>query len=471
MQLINTSELTPSLIMKWAASLLLPVLLYFLLSTFGDPATLKPEMIMFLCVTLWAVCAWAMGTMNDTAVALLLPIFYVLFCGVKQRVVFSPWLGDVAIIVIGGFVLGKIMAVTGLGKRIALACVRATGGSFVGAMVGIAIGAAIIAPLVPSIMGKAAIFTAIAIALCDTLQLKPKGKEATAVLLATCVAVGSTKLCYLTGAGDLVMGMALVDKVLNTQTMWLEYSLYNFLPGMLYLALSVAIILVALRVRIPKEFISATVKETYATLGPMTDEQKRALLLLVLTIVLLATDRFHGIPAGSVLIVITGIAFLPGVGLMDAKRLSTINFAPLFFVMGCMSIGAAGQALKATDWLANLVLPMLNGLSSSMVGFASYWVGVGLNFLLTPLAATSAFSTPITQLGVALGIEPRTLYFAFQYGLDNIIFPYEYALYLYFYSSGYVSFKLMAFVLALRMVLTGFFVAFVAVPWWNFILG
>ena len=195
MQLFNTSELTPSLIMKWAASLLLPVLLYFLLSTFGDPATLKPEMIMFLSVTLWAVCAWAMGTMNDTAVALLLPIFYVLFCGVKQRVVFSPWLGDVAIIVIGGFVLGKIMAVTGLGKRIALACVRATGGSFVGAMVGIAIGAAMIAPLVPSIMGKAAIFTAIAIALCDTLQLKPKTKEATAVLLATCVAVGSTKLC------------------------------------------------------------------------------------------------------------------------------------------------------------------------------------------------------------------------------------------------------------------------------------
>lgn len=468
--LINTSDLTPSFLIKWLVSLLLPVLLYFLLSTFGDPATLKPEMIMFLSVTLWAVCAWAMGTMNDTAVALILPILYVLLCGVKQRVVYSPWLGDVAIIVIGGFVLGKIMAATGLGKRIALACIRFTGGSFVGAMVGISIGAAIIAPLVPSIMGKAAIFTAIAVALCDTLNLKPRTKDATAVLLATCVAVGSTKLCYLTGAGDLVMGMALVDKVMGTHTMWLEYALYNFVPGMLYLVMSVAIILVVLRVRIPKEFIQKTVRETYATLGPMSDEQKRALYLLLMTIILLATDRFHGIPAGNVLIVITGIAFLPGISLMDGKRLSSINFAPLFFVMGCMSIGAAGQALKATDWLANLVLPLLNDLSATMVGFASYWVAVALNFLLTPLAATSAFSTPITQLGVALGIEPRTLYFAFQYGLDNIIFPYEYALYLYFYSSGYVSFKLMALVLGIRMILTGFFVAFVAIPWWNFVL-
>ena len=290
------------------------------------------------------------------------------------------------------------------------------------------------------------------------------------MLLATCVAVGSTKLCYLTGAGDLVMGMALVDKVIGTQTMWMEYALYNFLPGMLYLVMSVAIILIALRVRIPKEFISTAVRDAYDTLGPMTDEQKRALGLLILTIVLLATDRFHGIPAGSVLIVITAISFLPGIQLMDGKRLASINFAPLFFVMGCMSIGAAGQALKATDWLANLVLPLLNDLDATMTGFASCWVAAALNFLLTPLAATSAFSTPIAQLGVALGVEPRVMYFAFQYGLDNLIFPYEYALYLYFYSSGYVSFRLMTMVLALRMVLTGFFVAFVAIPWWNFIL-
>lgn len=458
------------MIIKWAVSLILPILLYILLSAFGDPATLKPEMIMFLSVTLWAVSAWAMGTMNDTAVALLLPILYIMLCGVKQRVVFSPWLGDVAIIVIGGFVLGKIMSVTGLGKRIALACVRYMGGSFVGAIIGIALGAAIIAPLVPSIMGKAAIFTAIAVALCDTLNLKPKSREATAVLLATCVAVGSTKLCYLTGAADLVMGMALVDKVIGTHTMWMEYALYNFLPGMLYLVMSVAIILVVLRVRIPREFIATTVRDAYDSLGPVTAEQKRALALLLLTIVLLATDRFHGIPAGNILVIITAISFLPGVSLMNGKHLSTINFAPLFFIMGCMAIGSAGQALKATDWLANMVLPLLNDLSATMTGVASYWVAAALNFLLTPLAATSAFSTPIAQLGVALGVEPRVLFFAFQYGLDNLIFPYEYALYLYFYSSGYVSFRLMALVLGIRMILTSLFVAFVAIPWWNLVL-
>jgi hypothetical protein len=41
---------------------------------------------------------------------------------------------------------------------------------------------------------------------------------------------------------------------------------------------------------------------------------------------------------------------------------------------------------------------------------------------------------------------------------------------LYFFSTGYMLFKDMVKVLALRMVLTGFFIAFIAIPFWKFIL-
>ena len=90
-----------------------------------------------------------------------------------------------------------------------------------------------------------------------------------------------------------------------------------------------------------------------------------------------------------------------------------------------------------------------------------------MNFLLTPLSATSTLSAPITELGVQMGIDPRLLYFSFQYGLDNLLFPYEYALYLYFYSSGYIRFKDMLVVMALRMILAGIFVAVIAMPYWR----
>lgn len=468
--LLNILDWSRPVTIKWLASLALPGLLYVLLTTYGDPATLNPNMIMFLCITLWAVCAWAMNTLNDVAVGLLLPMLYVAFCGVKQGVVFRPWLGDVAIISIGGFVLGKIMGASGLGKRIALASVRSMGGSFVGAMAGLGIGAAIIAPLVPSIMGKAAIFTAIAVALCDALNFRAKTREASAVLLAACVAVGATKLCYLTGAGDLVMGMALADKVMGTHTMWMDYAIHNFVPGMLYMVLSIAIVLLVLRTKTSKKSLKASVETAYAELGPMTPEQKRATALLIFTLVMLATDKLHGFSAGGVLMFITALAFVPGISLMDGKRLTSVNFSPLFFIMGCMSIGAAGGALGVTDWLAGLVLPLLNGYGPTFTGVASYWVGAGLNFLLTPLAATSTITSPLVKLGMELNMEPRILYYAFQYGLDNIIFPYEYALYLYFYSSGYINFRDMALVLVVRMVLAAVFVGLVAIPWWSFII-
>ena len=347
---------------------------------------------------------------------------------------------------------------------------RAAGGSFAGALCGITLGAAIVSPLVPSIMGKAAIFCAVALSLCDALDFKPKSREATAVVLGTCLAVGSTKLCYLTGAADLTMGMGLADKIMGTQTTWMQYALHNFVPGMLYTAMSLAIVLLVLRSPVKKDVLRCVVQEKYRELGVMAPEQKRALALLVLTLALLATDSLHGISAGVVLVLVSVASFLPGVSLMDGPRVNKVNFAPLFFIMGCMCIGSAGGFLKVTDWLANLVLPLFSNMGPTVAGLCSYLVGFLSNFLLTPLAATSTLTSPITELGMDMGLDPRLLYYSFQYGLDNLLFPYEYALYLYFFSSGYINFKEMLLVMAIRIVLAGAFVAFVAVPYWRLVL-
>jgi di/tricarboxylate transporter len=168
-----------------------------------------------------------------------------------------------------------------------------------------------------------------------------------------------------------------------------------------------------------------------------------------------------------VLVAIAVAAFLPGIGLMDAKRIHGVNFAPLFFIVGCMSIGSAGGALGVTQWLADQVLPLLGDAGAMAASVGAYVMGVALNFVLTPLPAVSTLSAPVTALGMQMGLDPKLLYFSFQYGLDNLIFPYEYAIYLYFFSSGYIDFRRMALVMGIRIFLAGGFVAFVAVPFWR----
>ncbi len=462
-----SSTLNRGMIIKWLANIAIPIAAYYLLVTF---TSLTPPQAGFMACTLWAVCAWVLGTLNDVAVGILLPGMYILFTGVNYGVVYGPWRSNIWVISVGGFILGKIIGESGLGKRIAMSSVKALGGSFAGALLGFTIGAIILSPLVPSIMGKAAIFMGIAISLCDALDFKAKSREATAIVLGTCIAVGSTKLAWLTGAGDLVMGMGLVDKVMNIHTTWMEYALYNCVPALIYTFINMILVLLILRTSTDNASIKKIVTEAHSALGPMTHEQKKAMYLLLLTVLLLATDKLHGIDAGVVLMVITAIAFIPGVDLMNSKRLSTVNFAPIFFIMGCMAIGSTGGFLKVTQWLAGLVLPLFGDMGAFGASLSSYITGAGLNFLLTPLAATSTFSSPLAELGLQMGLDPRILYFSFQYGLDNLIFPYEYALYLFFFSSGYINFKDMVLVMSVRLVVSGLFVACIAMPWWRLVL-
>ena len=91
------------------------------------------------------------------------------------------------------------------------------------------------------------------------------------MVLGTCLAVGSTKLCYLTGAADLTMGMGLADKIMGTQTTWMQYALHNFVPGMLYTAMSLAIVLLAAARR--SRMSCAVVQEKYRELGVMAPER------------------------------------------------------------------------------------------------------------------------------------------------------------------------------------------------------
>lgn len=465
--MLKNSTLSRNMIWSWVFNLALPIGVFLALISH---TSLDHAQAAFLAVTTWAICAWILGTLNEIAVGILLPGLYVLCCsGITLQTVYDPWRSDVWIISVGGFILGKTIASTGLGRRIALFSVEKMGGTFAGALFGMTLAAIIISPLIPSIMGKAAIFCGIAISLCDTLSFQKKSRQASAILLGTAIAVGSTKLGYLTGGGDLVMGMEILDSLTHARTSWLEYALWNLPPSLLYTFVSLCLVLLVLREKSPSNAMKGLVEESWHLEGPMNGQQKKALWLLLLTVLLLATDKYHGIDPGIVLILISALAFVPGINLMNAQLLASINFAPLFFIMGCMSIGAVSHELKVTEWLASLVLPIFSHAGEIMTSGCAYLAGAGLNFILTPLAVTSTMTAPLVELGLDTGIDPKIIFFSLQYGLDNIIFPYEYALYLYFFSFGYIRLRDMILVMGLRMIVSFFFVIGIALPWWQYL--
>ncbi len=456
------------LLMKWLFSLIVPAIVYFALPIDGKAMT--HEMAMFLAVTIFMVCVWGFELVNDTATGLVLPVLYMALCGVPGKIVYNNWLGDVPNIVIGGFIFCKILQDTGLGKRIGLGCMKLMGGSFIGTIWGLMIAVYIINPLVPAITGKGIIFCAIVISLCESLDFKKQSREATALMMVAFLAVASSKNGFLTGGGDLPMGMALVDGVMGLKTGWLQYATWNLLPATVFTIMSVAIVIILLPAKVNKDDLRNALYTRYAELGPMRREEKVAAVLLVITLIVLITDKLHGMTPGMGLILLATVSFLPGVKIMDGKKIKEINFCPIFFVMGCMAIGSAGNYLKVTQWMADSTFGYMEGLGLYATSICTYLVGVVGNFILTPLAATVSFSAPIAELGVQMGLEPRILYLSFKYGFDNYLFPYEYAVLLIFYGFGYIHFGSMVKVLAARMILTIPFLLAVAIPWWQWIM-
>jgi len=66
-------------------------------------------------------------------------------------------------------------------------------------------------------------------------------------------------------------------------------------------------------------------------------------------------------------------------------------------------------------------------------------------------------------------MNPLPMLYSFLYGLDQYIFPYEYALHMYIFSTGYITPKHMFKGLGLRILFVAVILMLLQVPYWKLI--
>lgn len=451
--------------LQWIIALGVPLFLFLMPAT---PVLTKP-ILKFLAITSWAVASWVFGIIPEIVVGFILPVLYIVVGVATPKDAFSPWLTNVPWISFGGLILTAMMMTTGLASRVAYKAILITGGSYKRTIIGLMLGGLVVAPLIPSIIGKAALFAIIGVSICQALHLEPQSKTASGIMMGAFLAVAGPKLSYLTGAGDGPLAMGLVAKVTGTMITWGEFALHNAVIGIIYSFLALLVLFVTIKP--DKEFDSLEViKARYRELGPMTLQEKKAGIILVLALILMVTDFLHKVDVGWVLMMVSAVAFLPGVGVLKVQDLNKTNFAMVFFVAGAMSIGPIAGQTGIVKLAANTLIPLLHG-SSLYTYMCVYFFGVILKFFLTPLAAVAMFVSTIAEIALQLGIHPYLLVYVFKYGVDQYLFPYEYAVLLYVYSFGYMSLNSIIRVMLPRMFVTGVFLVLIAYPYWKFFCG
>ncbi len=447
---------------KWAIAFVLPFVIYFTFLIF-EPN--EHKMAMFFAITSWAVGMWAFSLMPDAIVALLLPVLYMNLCGTPSNVVFSSWLGETPYIIITGFILSKTMQETGLGKRIGLFCINAARGSFAGTLWGILIASFLITPVVPTLLGKSIMFCTILVAVCEVLKLEKGSNASTALMLSAFFALSASGNAVITGNIALPLVVERVSQVTGETISWLGFAQINFIPSLLFGIVSILLLQFCLPAKINKEELKSAISKQYEELGKITKDEKILLFIMVGILTMLALSGAIGLKTSTILMVAVFAFFLPFIGIMNGKKLASINFTPLFFVMSCLSIGSAATQLNATAWIAENLLGGLKEMSvlgASLTGFFTAFV---INFVMTPVSAMATFTPAVAQIALDLGINPYVLVGSFTAGYSSIILPYESATLLLFYSFGYIDFKKMVLLLGLRTIAYAIVLATLTLPY------
>ena len=134
-----------------------------------------------------------------------------------------------------------------------------------------------------------------------------------------------------------------------------------------------------------------------------------------------------------------------------------------------MSIGSVGGYLNIGTLLADFVAPYAVGASTNFVLLGVWFIALGTNFLLTPMAVLSALAAPVSAVVGAVGISPLAAGYLMFSNLNQVILPYENAGWLLFYSFGFIKIDEFVKFMSIRMVIHLIYCFIVLIPYWSLI--
>lgn len=438
---------------------------------FIAPRGVSEQLPLYMALSAFAVILWVFEIFPPPATAAGLTFAYILLLGMDPELVFAPWSTSLIWIGFGGMLFGEAMKGTGLARRIALRCLLFVGGSFTGLVVGFAIAGVILGLLLPSIFARVVIFCAIGIGIIDTLSLDKKSRMSSTIILMAFFAASAPCMMFLHTSESFIWAFEVMFGKGNSPVTFWDYVTHGTLISLLYVVVSFAVIyLVKGKEKLPpREELRHAVETAYHDMGRITGSELRLLVLVLVGISAFMLQPWTGLDAVYVFAFVSLLCYLPPLRIEPPENFGKLQIVFLIMMTGCIAMGMVGTAVGANAWAVSKITPFLASLSPTMGVISAYIAGALVNFVLTPLAATAAFAPAFGELGVQMSINPLPLFYAFSYGLDQYVLPYEMVPFLYIFTTGYINLGHVVKALALRALLAGIIIAAFAVPYWIFI--
>ncbi|MFI3270762.1 MAG: SLC13 family permease [Pseudomonadota bacterium] len=447
--------------LRWPLCLLVGTLAYIISSGQAQ------EVAFFWGVTSLVIAAMALEVLPFSLIGVLLPTLYIVLGITTPKIAFLPWIGVIPWLFIAGMLIGNLMENTGLSRRIVFWLVSSVGTSPIRLFLALMIGGYILGMLIPDAFTTVIITVTLAKTLCDRLGFEKKSREANILLFMGYFAGSTCQTMYYTNTLGIVAGEMLAPK--GVVFTWLGFAGDNCIPTFLMSAVSMAILALfftpSLREKITENI--GTLRKDLKDMGRISAPEVRTLIIGICAVAAYITEVWHGIPGVFAFLFVVCLGFTPILPVFGEKDMTKLNYGIIIFCTGCMSIGVVAGELGIASWIAQSIVPMLDGVENpTLLALTSYLLGFVLNFILTPLAASTSMSLPLWEIATSLEIALKPVIYSFLYGLEQVILPYEYAIILYMYSTGYVSLRFFIMIMALRFIGAAMVIAFASSIVW-----
>ena len=418
-----------------------------------------------LGILIMAIVWWITGVLPEFVTAVVMAVLFVVVAGISVGATFSTFASSTWWLLLSAFTLGVGMKTSGLMRRIALAIVRKFPRTFRCQVVAQLVTGTVLGPLIPSLAVKGAMLAPLAMNIGDELGYERQGKRATGLFAAMLVGIRTVAPTIVSASVTGYALMATLPADVQEQFNMASWFVAALPWLVVVLALNYLLImgmygrgekagsgsetvgapgnaqsLEQSSLRCGTRFVGAAEcadsrrdeAESSAAkssrggtnegdskpipdgLGPLSAVEKRMLAIILMTVVLWATEPFHHISAMAV--GLAALVFMFVLKVIDVPAFkSGVNWTSLLFIGIALGLGSVFAEAGLNDWVMQTCGPAFQALAGNpyLLVLGIGVITVVLRFLIvSEVAYLNLLMAFLVPMAASVGVNPWVLGFS-----------------------------------------------------------
>lgn len=449
------------------------VLVGAIIAASPPPAGMTVSGMQGLGIVVGAIIWWVFAVMPEYATALLMSILFVLFKLVTFPEAFASFAGTTFWLLVSALGLGAAMAKSGLLRRVALAVIQWFPRNFTGQVLGLLGVGVITAPFIPSTNAKVAMLAPITRAISDAMGYQRKSSAAAGLFGAMFTGVCNMAPVFISASviGFLVQGF--LPPEIKSQFSFTYWLLCALPWGIVMSVLNFLAIVWLYKPETESSMSSDYLKQQINSLGRMSGTEKFTAMVILITFLLWATEKLHGITPAIVSLL--ALSILAGCGVLTREDFrKDISWDSLIFIGVTINLSLVFEVLKINQWVVSIFAPVISQYVGNIyllilvLSLITYLVRI---VLVSQMAYISIFMVFLVPLAAQVGINPWVVGFILYATVNTWLFFYQNPIFLtaYYAANGDLIDHSQTVKLCLAYMVIAVLGLFACVPLWQWL--